>query len=306
MSNEEIIIQMPPGETEVREWDDNGEGVTVEQSGEETGKKEKLRIGVIGDNYLADAMRVAFDPKLADVSTTLNDVDDLIEWKPAIVFICNDIPLLKNDTLDDTAIVNVIAKIAKQTGAGLCIKTTINIETIDRILGAVGPEYFQNKIVYAPETGETALDVLSNDFAMYGGHEKALDALLDVIKHCTVLSSTEIKTGSIFEIVYTKLAISGFKAIKQTFFNQMHATIIDCEGANPSIVRRIIESHPVMTDRSVMIPSFIKAQIDGELSMKQAKSFGGEFLNRDARMLVGMTDKIPLLDEAINFRNLKD
>ena len=73
MSNDENIIQMPPGETEVREWDDNGEGVTVEQSGEETGKKEKLRIGVIGDNYLADAMRVAFDPTLADVSAILND-----------------------------------------------------------------------------------------------------------------------------------------------------------------------------------------------------------------------------------------
>ena len=147
---------------------------------------------------------------------------------------------------------------------------------------------------------------MTNDYSMFGGTTKALDALLDIIKHCTALSTKTIKTGSVFEVAYAKLAISGYKAVKQAFFNQMHATILDVEGANPSIVRRMIEGHPFMDDRSVMIPTFIKAQADSELSLKQAKSFGGEYLNRDARMLVGMTDKLPILDEAINFKNLKD
>jgi hypothetical protein len=42
------------------------------------------------------------------------------------------------------------------------------------------------------------------------------------------------------------------------------------------------------------------------VSYKQAKSFGGEFLNKDVKMFVGMTDKFPLLDECVNFKNLKD
>ena len=60
-----------------------------------------------------------------------------------------------------------------------------------------------------------------------------------------------------------------------------------------------------LIDRSVMIPTFIRGRTDAGISYKQARSFGGEFEN-DVRMFASTTDKLPLLDECINYKNLKD
>jgi hypothetical protein len=81
---------------------------------------------------------------------------------------------------------------------------------------------------------------------------------------------------------------------------------MDVKNANPAIVRRMMERCPDIVDRSTMIPTFVRAHVEGDISYKQARSYGGEYLNRDVRMLVGMSDKLPLLDECINFKNLKD
>ena len=55
-----------------------------------------------------------------------------------------------------------------------------------------------------------------------------------------------------------------------------------------------------------MIPTFIRARTDEDVSYKQARSFGGEYLNKDVRMFVTMTDKLPILDECINMKNVKE
>lgn len=268
----------------------------------------RLKIGVIGKNYLADAMRVAFDSKITEVNQieTSETLDDLIEWKPNIVFICTDIPLLKNDTLDDAEFVNNVVKIAKQTPAGVCVKTTINNETLERIVGGVGVEWFSKKLVYSPEVAETAEEVLNGRYMLLGGSETAIDALQKVLKTHTYFSMKDVVTGTLETISYAKLGLAGFKAIKQTYFNQLHNAILDMGGANPTHVRRIIESHPDYLDPSLSIPTFIRSALDSGVTLKQAKSYGGEYANSDVKMLSSMTERLTLLDECINLRNVKD
>lgn len=270
--------------------------------------KGKLKIGVIGNNYLADAMRVAFDPKITDMNQieTSEQLDDLITWKPNIVFICTDIPLLKNDTLDDAEFVNNVVKIAKQTPAGVCVKTTVNNETLERIVGGVGVEWFTKKLVYSPEVAETAEEVLNGRYLMLGGSETAISALKEVLMFNTYFSMKEIVSGTLETISYAKLGLAGFKAVKQTFFNQLHNAILDMGGANPTHVRRIIENHPDYLDPSLSIPTFIRASLDSKTTLKQSKSYGGEYANSDVKMLSSMTERLSLLDECINLRNLKD
>jgi hypothetical protein len=152
---------------------------------------------------------------------------------------------------------------------------------------------------------ETALEVLNGETLMIGGDEKTVDAHTNIIMNNTIAGAKKVLVGTHHEIVYAKLAIVGFKAVKQTFFNQMYQTIIDCEGANPSKVRRLIESSDVMQDTSLSIPTFIKAGLDAEITAKDARSFGGEFANSDVRMLIGMTDRLTVLDECFNIRNIK-
>jgi hypothetical protein len=280
---------------------------TVEGQQPDSRVAPKLKIAIVGDNYLSDATRVAFDQKITDVKHGDEaSIDDIIEWQPNIVFICTDIPLLKNDSLDDANFINVVMKIAKQTQAGVCVKTTINNETLERLVPSLGVEWYKHKFVYSPEIYETAEEVLQSDVLMLGGEEKAREALQDVLKTHSYFSMKEVVADSVEVIAYAKLGLAGFKAVKQTFFNQLHHTILDLGGANPTHVRRIIEKHPLFTDSSLAIPTFIRAMIDGEVSMKQAKSYGGEYANNSVKMLSCMTDRLTLLDECINLRNLKD
>src|SRR6056300_1681564 len=269
--------------------------------------KGRLKVGVIGDNYLADATRVSFDTKITEVIHVSDSsaMAELVQWKPNIVFICTDIPLLKNDALDDAEFINHVTVIAKQTQAGVCVKTTINNETLERLVASVGVEWYQNKLVYSPEVAETAEEVLNGQYILLGGSPKALDAHREILANNTYFSMKEVVAGSLEVIAYAKLGLAGFKAVKQTFFNQFHNAILDMGGANPTHVRRVIEGHPDFTKASLAIPTFIRSTVDGETSIKQSKSYGGEYANSDVKMLTSMTDRLTLLDECINLRNLK-
>jgi hypothetical protein len=262
----------------------------------------KLRIGIIGDNYLADATRASFDRNLVDV--VQGDMEEILK-ATNIVYICEDLPLLKNNTAYDAELLDLFSKIHRESDAGVCLKTTITHETLARIISVTDAQWFLGKVIYSPEVAETALEVLNGDTLMIGGDEKTIEAHTNIIMNNTIVGAKKMLVGTHHEIVYAKLAIVGFKAVKQTFFNQMYQTIIDCEGANPAKVRRLIESSDVMQDTSLSIPTFIKAGLDAEITPKDARSFGGEYANSDVRMLVGMTDRLTVLDECFNIRNLK-
>jgi len=282
----------------------------VDASEREKQQGQQLRVGVIGNNVLSQAAYVAFDTRNVErfQAESLDDIDRLCEWRPTLSVYCADIPLLKNDTLDDSDFINTMVKLVKTVDSSILVRTTLNIETIERLIVALGYEVFNAKVIYMPEfsSSQNIGDLLVNDFQAIGGDEKALQAFTGILKHTTHFSAKEIVTGSIFEIAYAKLGVAGFKAVKQTFFNQLHETILDVKNANPTIVRRLIEKAPDLNDKSVMVPTFVRSRTDDTVSYKQARSYSGEFENDEVRMLAGMTDRIPLVDECINYRNLKD
>lgn len=278
----------------------NVEHIPAEQP-QQPQQVSKMRVGIVGDNHLADATRASFDTKLVDV--VQGDFEEILT-ATNVIFVCVDLPFLKNNTIDDTELLEMFSRIQKESTAGVCLKTTITQETLSRIIGATDGAWFLGKVVYSPEIAETALEVLQGDSMFVGGAPNTIEAHMKIIENNTISGMKKVLTGTHHEIVYAKLAITGFKAIKQTFFNQMYQTIIDCEGANPAKVRRLIENSDVMTDSSLSIPTFIKAHLDPECSSKEARSFGGEFANTDVRMLVGMTDRLTVLDECFNIRNI--
>lgn len=283
----------------------NGSAPTAESS------PKALRIGVVGNNVVARAMNVAFDVVKGTERKTvdgISELDSLIQWRPSLVYVCTDIPLLKNDTLDDAEFINTVSRLVKQVGCGICIRTTINIETLERLISVLTYDVLKNKVVYNPVmTDEDDIGkILSTEVEYFGGTDKALEAHMNLLKHVSNFSTVQFETGSIFDIVYVKLALSGFKAVKQTFFNQLHDVIVDIKGSNPAIVRRLIQKAPEFVDRSILLPTFIRSRGDDGVTFKQAKAFGGEYTNKDVKMFISMTDKFPILDECVNYKNLKD
>jgi len=296
-------------EEKVVSWDEMSQAKpSNDESAEAPRSVEKLRVAVIGNNYLSRAVNASLDVKSTDCQAIegVEGIDDVLAWRPNIVFITTDIPLMKNDTLDDADFINICNKVAKGSQAGVCIKTTINIETIDRLISTVGQDWFVNKVVYAPELEETAEAVLNNDLSFMGGHPDALEALTGIIKHTTHITSKNVLTGTPHEVAFAVLGIAGFKAVKQTYWSQYHQSVIDIEGANPMIVRRMMEQSPVMTDTSLMTPTYVRAMTEDGMLLKKARSYGGEYANTAVKMMVGMTDRLTVLDECINLRNLKD
>ena len=270
----------------------------------------KFRVGVIGNNALGRATHVAFNTKATEQKLVdgFDDLDNLIEWKPQMTLICEDLTILKNDTLDDAELINAVVKLIREIDCAICIRTTLNIETIERMILTIGPKAFDAKVIYMPEVDDpnNLGQVLSADYALVGGGEKSVAAFTNIIRDTSHFSAVELMVGTVFEVAYAKLGISGFKAVKQTYFNQLYDTILDVKNANPISVRRMMERSKELIDRTTMIPTFIRAQVDEDVTYKQARAYGGEYLNSDVRVLVGMTDKLPLLDECVNFKNLKD
>jgi len=298
------MIQAGKGEEVTRQLENQA---AAKESG--GGEQQKIRIGVVGDNAVAQAMQLAFDVKSVETMhvSGLEGIDDLVDWKPGITFLCTPVPLLKNDSVDDAELINMTNKLIRGCGSGVCIKTSINIETIERLIKALSYEIMVKKVTYNPVMGDDTDigNILSPEVEYFGGDPAVIPEHMKIIQHTSVFSAQQVITGSIFEVAYAKLAVAGFKAVKQTYFNQLHDAIMDTGGANPSIVRRMIEKAPELIDRSVMIPTFIRGRTDAGISYKQARSFGGEFEN-DVRMFASTTDKLPLLDECINYKNLKD
>jgi len=293
-------IKPPPTATESPSWNNmTDEAAPPQQDAQQP--VGKLRVGIIGDNYLADATRASFDKNLVDV--VQGDMEEILK-ATNIIYVCQDLSLLKNNTPDDAELLEIFSRIHKESDAGICLKTTITHETLDRIISITDPQWFLGKVIYSPEVAETALEVLNGDTLMIGGEEKTVEAHTAIVMNNTIAGAKKVLVGTHHEILYMKLAVVGFKAVKQTFFNQMYQTILDCEGANPAKVRRLIEGSDVMQDTSLSIPTFIKASLDSEISTKEARSFGGEYANNDVRMLIGMTDRLSVLDECYNIRNI--
>jgi len=265
------------------------------------------KLGIIGDNYLADSIRAGLDSKTSEHKQVIyKDIESLFEWQPQVIFICLDVPFLKNGSSDDAEFVDTILRISKTTKSGICIKTSINIDTLNKLISAVGKEFMDNKVVYSPELYEDTESVLNSDFVFLGGSPNATAALRDVLYMHSFFQMKEVVMDTIHNVVFAKLGLSGYRAVKQTFFNQLHQTIVDVGGSNPTAVRRLMLKHPIMMDTSVTLPTFVKAQSDASASYKQTISYSGEYANSDVRLLSGMTDKLSVLDECINLRNLKD
>ena len=265
------------------------------------------KLGIIGDNYLADSIRAGLDSKTSEHKQVIyKDIESLFEWQPQVIFICLDVPFLKNGSSDDAEFVDTILRISKTTKSGICIKTSINIDTLNKLISAVGKEFMDNKVVYSPELYEDTESVLNSDFVFLGGSPNATAALRDVLYMHSFFQMKEVVMDTIHNVVFAKLGLSGYRSVKQTFFNQLHQTIVDVGGSNPTAVRRLMLKHPIMMDTSVTLPTFVKAQSDASASYKQTISYSGEYANSDVRLLSGMTDKLSVLDECINLRNLKD
>lgn len=253
---------------------------------EENGTPEgPLKIAVVGrDTALSTATARAFAvPRGVEVETYTSepeDIDACVEYRPNVVFWCDEIDVKRNDSLDDSALLAAIQKLVRITGAGVCIRTTINIETYERLIMSLTREIFDNKIIYMPDLTDSAnvADIITQDVQVIGGSGAALEAHMGVLRNMSWFSTGKLVTGAIPEVVFAKLAVSGYRLVQQTFFDELHDAVMDMKNANPMVVNNIVSQ----TLGSGAVPSFVT-----------------ERDRTDSRIFAGATDTLTLIDKCL-------
>ena len=268
-------------------------------------KTTELQVGILGRNNLSKLVEIMYSTPIKTqdiIFTTYDDVDSLLLTPIThLVFITLNSTLNDNDELDDAEIVNAVKKISTSAQSSIVLKTTVGIPTLNKIMTIVNPD----KFVYCPESvcDDNLDEMLKSDIFFAGGTQKAVNDITTMTNGLSSLGKRYYQ-GTVYDIALTKLLLSGFKAVSQTFWNQAHDYITNETFGNFNIIKKMFDAQE--KDTSVRIPSFIKARIGDQLSYKKSKSFSGEYTNTDVRIFAGLTDKLPLVDECINYKNLKD
>jgi len=239
---------------------------------------KNLQVAVIGDNALARATWSAFVvPRGVDSFIYPADrIDDCIESKPNIVLWCEPIGVKKNDTMDDGDFIASIQKLIRGVGAGVCIRSTITVETYERMLMALTPEIFNKKIVYMPDLSDSSDErtILNSCVTLVGGDPEVLDQHLNVLRNMSWFNTTDIRSGTIPEVIYAKLATSGIRLVKQKFYDELFNAVMDLKNANPMVVSSLIGNS--------VVPSHVS----------EADLF-------DGRIFAGATESLTLIDACL-------
>ena len=269
---------------------------------------QKLKIAILGDTTKAKTVKTIFENKKTEIMV-FDDADSLISWGPHLTVIALETNLLSNDTIDDKEIITSIQKVCRQTNSGILIKSICPPDTIERIQSSVEPEVFQKRIAYFPDVHDSN-DIEKNlnpELIIIGGYDSS-KALLSLLQNYgnLVMRSDKVHLCTPMEASFTKLAISGYIALRQTFFNQLFEAGDDYDNLNFNIVRKAFESCSFLSNNSMTIPTWIRSLHTEDLSFKKAKSYGGEYLNRDVKIFSSISDRIPIIDECVNYKNLKE
>lgn len=257
-----------------------------------------LRIGIVGDNLLSKSVGAGFGyQKQVDILhiKTADEIDNLTEAKPTLVFICMDIEISDDNLLDDTEFLAVSEKIAKNTDAGICIRTAIDIHTLRRYANTVGMDKFIGKTIYNPYIGDPKdFDaMLSSEYELLGGHEDTIKQHRLILESMSHFSHGKIITGTQYDIAAAIMVNAGYKEVRQKFFTEMWDVLCD-SGLNPMATRKVIEQMPDLTSKSHIMPTFIRS-VGSDVSPLN---------NRLARTL--LSNKLPILEHCIGVKNVSN
>jgi hypothetical protein len=239
---------------------------------------KNMQVAVIGDNALARATWSAFVvPRGIDAYIYPADrIDDCLESKPNVVFWCDPIGVKKNDTMDDGEFMASIQKLVRAVGAGVCVRSTITIETYERLLMALTPDIFNKKIVYMPDLTDSSEErtILNSCVTLVGADSGTLTQHLDLLRNMSWFNTSEIRSGTVPEVIYAKLATTGMRLVKQKFYDELFNAVMDLKNANPMVVSQLIGN--------TVVPSHVS---EGDLF--------------DGRIFAGATESLTLIDACL-------
>jgi UDPglucose 6-dehydrogenase len=244
----------------------------------------KLFMGIIGHGFVGKAVEYAFthdmiehylvDPKY-DTS-----IDDLIEDRPDVVFVCAPTPMSDSGFVDASIVEDAVLKLMHHTDALVVVKSTVTPDIVDRIYNSIATEDF-DRFVYNPEflTEKSACeDFVNAKFHVLGGTDSACNDLANIYEIFSNCSSTTFYRMSACEASFVKYGINSFLATKLTFFNQFKDLVssFDCSY---NVISRAIGADERVGIGHTRVPG-----------PDRKKGFGGACLPKDTTALLKFSE----------------
>lgn len=242
-----------------------------------------MKVGIIGYGFVGKALEsglknnvdiLKIDPILE------NKIEDLIEFKPDICFICVPTPMNNDGSQDISILEEVINKIISNSiKSQIVIKSTIlptHIKKFEKLIPdlVLNPEFLRER--HAKE------DFINSNLIIFGGSKRSTKIVSNFYKKYTNCISNQHKFTDLISASLIKYSINTFLSLKVIFFNQLHEIFLESDSSLAweefvNIIatdKRIGKSH-------MQVPG-----IDGKFG------FGGACFPKDCNALIKYSDDI--------------
>ena len=258
---------------------------------------EKMRIGIVGHGFVGGAVDYAFthteiekfyvDPKY---DTT---IDDLLDWKPHVSFICAPTPMAESGFIDASIVEDAALKLIEHTEGGVVIKSTITPDVVDRIFSSIYEDDVK-RLTINPEflTESNAKEqFVSAKYHVIGGHPDACKGLAELYQVYSLCTAEEYVFCAPVEAAFVKYGVNSFLATKVTFFNQLYDSI-EKFGCNYPTVVNAIGKDPRIGIGHTRVPGY-----DGK------RGFGGACFPKDTKAFTLFDNDLTLIEKCVNINN---
>lgn len=250
-----------------------------------------MKILIIGHGFVGKAVDYGFsgiekyivDPIYA---TTLDNVN-LSDY--ICTFVCLPTPMSSTGAIDYSildSVMNQLNSRYRPNSHKIIIKSTITPDVLDL--------YQDRGVVYNPEflREKTALeDFINPDFHVFGGNHFDTQVVEEIYNEYSACKRCPVFHVGYKEASLIKYAINSFLSTKVTFFNQLYDVANDT-GANYNSIIKVLENEPRIGNTHLRVPGF-----------DAKRGFGGSCFPKDTNAFVQYTDKMTLLEKAIDINN---
>jgi nucleotide sugar dehydrogenase len=258
---------------------------------------EKMRIGIVGHGFVGGAVDYAFthpeiekfyvDPKY---DTT---IDDLLDWKPHVSFICAPTPMAESGFIDASIVEDAALKLIEHTEGGVVIKSTITPDVTDRIFSSIYEDDIKRLTVNPEFLNESNAkeQFVSAKYHVIGGHPDACKGLAELYSVYSLCTAEEYVFCAPVEASFIKYGVNSFLATKVTFFNQLFDSI-EKFGCNFPTVVNAIGKDPRIGVGHTRVPGY-----DGK------RGFGGACFPKDTKAFTLFDNDLTLIDKCVSINN---